>query len=100
MGKNLFSALILSVVIVAAIDWFVGWYTAFLTRRVLSAGLGRRIKQIFWVLLAFVFWNSLYRLALPESFDLSYVLFALFIFSLRGLVISFFVPKEKPEADG
>lgn len=100
MGKNLFAVLVLSVVFVAAVDWFVDWYDNFLARRVLSSEMGRRIKQVFWVLLAIVFWNSLYRLALPESFDISYVLFALFIFSLRGLVLSFFTRKEKPEADG
>lgn len=100
MGKNLFSALILSVAIVAAIDWFVNWYTGFLARRALSAELGRRLKQIFWVLLALVFWNALYRLALPESFDFSYVLFALFIFSLRGAVMSLILQKEKSAAEG
>jgi hypothetical protein len=97
MGKNLFSVLALSVLIVAAIEWFMNWYAGFLARRLTSSELGQRIKQLFWVLLALLFWNSLYRLALPESFDLSYFLFALFIFSLRGLVMSFFIRKEKAD---
>jgi hypothetical protein len=99
MGKNLFTALVLSVVVVATIDWFINWYGGFLTRRSVSSGMSHRIQQIFWVLLALIFWNSLYRLALPESFDFSYVLFALFIFALRGLVLSFFVPKSRAEKD-
>ncbi len=93
MGENLFLMLTAGVLLVSGTDLFVRWYTVYLGKRGFPPILQRHLVQIQWVVLSLFFWNILYRNFLPEQFTLSHVLFALFIFSLRGLILSF-LPKR------
>jgi len=52
------------------------------------------LRRLLWALLAFLFWSSLIRYGLPDRFTSSYFLFALFVYSLRGLIIAFLPPKK------
>lgn len=89
MGKHLISILLGTIVLLLGIEWFSQWYHKFLQRQKIPLHIKRAIEQGMWVLLALLLWNALYRKFLPEEFDSSYLLFALFIFSLRGMVIAF-----------
>jgi hypothetical protein len=51
--------------------------------------------RLIWVILTIVFWLHLYYRKLPESFDFSHFLFVAFIYSVKGLIASFF---SRPEA--
>lgn len=88
MGKDLFSTLFATLFLMTIVEAFAGWYRKFLVRRRLPLYLRRLIVQIMWVLLALLLWNMLYRNFMPAEFDLSHLLFALFIYALRGLVVS------------
>ncbi len=89
MGENLISTLLIALGLFVGIDFFVDWYRQFLQRRRLPPTYQRSILQIMWVLLALLLWNALYRKFMPASFDGSHLLFALFIFSLRGMLLAF-----------
>lgn len=89
MGDYLFVMLFGALFLVVGVDIFVRWYRIFLVRRRLPVQMRKAIEQIMWVLLALLCWNLLYRKFLPDQFDTSHLLFALFIFSLRGLLVSF-----------
>lgn len=95
MGKHLISTLLTTLIAILGIELFVGWYRNFLKKRRLPQHLQRAIEQILWVLLSLILWNALYRKFMPAEFDGSHLLFALFIFSLRGLFLSLV---RKPEA--
>ncbi|KAA3653677.1 MAG: hypothetical protein DWQ10_18230 [Calditrichaeota bacterium] len=90
MGKNLFIVLTGSIIFLLVIDLFEIWYRRFLKNYVASEHIARTILQVKWVLLAFLFWNALYRYFLPEEFTISHLLFALFVYSLRGLAAETF----------
>jgi len=90
MGQHLISTLVITLLALMGIDAFVHWYGGFLRKRGLPSYLQRAIRQLLWVLLALVLWNALYHNFLPAEFDGSHLLFALFAFSLRGLVLSVF----------
>ena len=88
MGKHLISTLVTALVAIVGIELFVSWYRTFLKKRKLPRHIQRAIEQILWVLLSLILWNALYRKFMPAEFDGSHLLFALFIFSLRGLFLS------------
>ena len=88
MGEYLFVTLLTTLLLFLAVELFVKWYRKFLVRRKLPAHIRGFILQAMWVLLALLSWNTLYRKFLPIEFDASHLLFALFIFSLRGLILS------------
>ncbi|MCA9734371.1 hypothetical protein KC799_19715 [candidate division KSB1 bacterium] len=90
MGKNLFTILIGSIVFLVVIDLFELWYRKFLKNYLKTPHIVRHILQVKWVVLAFLFWNGLYRYFLPEEFTMSHLLFALFVYSLRGLAAETF----------
>ncbi len=89
MGEHLISTLLITLGLFIGIEFFVDWYRQFLIRRRLPDHYQRAILQIMWVLLSLILWNALYRRFMPEEFDGSHLLFALFIFSLRGMLLSF-----------
>lgn len=93
MGDYLFVTLFSTLFILLAVDLFARWYQTFLSRRSLPVHVRSFIIQAMWVLLALLSWNALYRKFLPIEFDASHLLFALFIFSLRGLILSLFEKK-------
>ncbi len=88
MGNSLFITLSGTLIVLVAVDFFSRWYRVFLVKRRLPQNIRRSILQIMWVLLALLCWNALIRNFLPEHFDVSYLLFALFAFALRGLLMS------------
>ena len=88
MGEYLFITLFSTLFLLVGVDIFVRWYRIFLVRRRLPGHIRRAIEQVMWVLLALLCCNLLYRKFLPDQFDTSHLLFALFIFSLRGLLVS------------
>ncbi len=90
VGKNLFVILLGSFLFLIVIDFFTAWYRKYLARNNLPHHVVRTIIQLKWVVLAFLFWNALYRYFLPEEFTYSYLLFALFVYSLRGLAAEIF----------
>lgn len=90
MGKNLFTVLLGALVFLVVIDVFAVWYRRYLAKNKLPKHVVRTIIQLKWGILAFLFWNALYRYFLPEEFTYSYLLFALFVYSLRGLAAEIF----------
>lgn len=90
MGKNLFTILLGALIFLLVIDIFSVWYRKYLAKNNLPQHLVRTIMQLKWVVLAFLFWNALYRYFLPEEFSYSYLLFALFVYALRGLAAEIF----------
>ena len=88
MGDNLFMILSGTLFFILATELFSNWYRKYLVRRKFPVSIRRSMEKIKWVLLSLVFWNLLYRRSLPDEFDLSHLLFALFIFSLRGFTLS------------
>ena len=93
MGDYLFVTLFTTLFILLAVDLFAKWYQKFLIQHILPIHMRGFIIQAMWVLLALLSWNALYRKFLPIEFDVSHLLFALFIFSLRGLILSLFEQK-------
>lgn len=89
MGLKILSATLGGLVLLVIVDLFVAWYGTYLRRRALPDRLVSMLKRLLWALLALLFWSSLLHSGLPETFSTSYFLFALFVYSLRGLVIAF-----------
>lgn len=89
MGAQLFTITLGSLLIIWLIDFFVEWYAKFLKRWLPSAKMQALLMSLVWVFLALIFWNSLYHKHFPETFSLTYSLFVLFIYSVRGLIDSF-----------
>ena len=90
MGNNLFMVIFGALIFLVFIDIFDFWYRKFLRNYGIPPHIRKTIAQAKWVILALLFWNSLYRYFLPEAFDFGYMMFALFLFSLRGLVVETF----------
>ena len=88
MGEKLLTATVASLVIIWAIDWFDGWYDRFLERRGLNPRLRKNFRMIQWVVLALLFWFSLVNAGLPPKFGSAFFLYVLFIYSLRGLLVT------------
>lgn len=95
MGAQLFTITLGSLLIIWFIDLFVEWYSKYLRRFMPSKKIQSLFVNLVWALLAFIFWNALYRNHLPETFSLNYFLFVLFIYSLRGLIESFVRKAQK-----
>lgn len=104
MGLKILSATLGGLVLFITVDLFMAWYAAFLRRRAVPTHLATMLRRLLWALLAFLFWSSLLRYGMPDRFSSSYFLFALFVYSLRGLIIAFLparrgrVPGQSPRA--
>ncbi len=88
MGDKLFVVTALTLVMFLGIDWFSRWYDRFLTNSSITTNYRTTLVKLVWAISAVIFWIALLRKAMPESFSISYFLFALFIFSLFGLIKS------------
>jgi hypothetical protein len=89
VGKNLFTVTLCSLLLLGVIDVFVSWYKKFLSRWMPNYHIRVLLIHSVWALLAILFWNTLYRNHLPDSFSLTYLFFVSFIYSVRGLAESF-----------
>ena len=57
------------------------------------------LGHLVWAILTVLFWNTLYKNHLPESFNLTYLIFVLFIYSIRGLLKSFITRLNQETTD-
>ncbi|MCR4438498.1 MAG: hypothetical protein QHJ34_05840 [bacterium] len=94
MGLKILSATFGGLVLLITVDLFMAWYAAFLRRRGVPGRLANMFRRLLWAILALLFWSALLRYGMPEAFSSSYFLFALFIYSLRGLLVAF-IPQRK-----
>lgn len=90
MGDKLFIVTVLTLFMFLGIDWFTNWYNKFLTNSITTLKYRTTLLKLVWAISALIFWIALLKKAMPESFTISYFLFALFIFSLFGLLKSVF----------
>lgn len=90
MGDKLFVVTFLTLTMFLGIDWFSRWYDKFLANSIITSKYRKTIVKLVWAISATIFWVALFIKAMPESFSISYFLFALFIFSLFGLLKSVF----------
>ena len=88
MGEKLLSVSLMTLLMLFAIDGFNRWYGTFIRRRSVTERMRRSVLTVFWVLLATLFWFTLIRNGLPEEFTITHFSFALFIYSLFGLIKS------------
>ncbi len=89
MGTFLFIATVFVLFIMLGADFFSQWYRRFLLKRGFAANITKSIMHVLWIVLAIIFWFGLLNHGLPKIFDSSYVLYALFTFSIYGLLKSF-----------
>ncbi len=89
MGSQLIAVSVGSLLIIWFIDFFTRWYAKFLQRWMPNIKIRMLLSQLVWAILAILFWRTLYKSPLPESFNFTYFFFVLFIYSIRGLVESF-----------
>jgi hypothetical protein len=94
LGEKLLSVTIMTLFMFLGIDWFVRWYKKFLSRSVLNDQFRKIIIRLVWIISATIFWFTLYRGALPQSFTKTHFAFALFVFSIFGLLRNL-ITKEK-----
>lgn len=88
MGAKLLTVAVGSLVVIWFIDFFTSWYAKFLKRWMPNIKIRILLGQLVWAVLAIIFWSTLYRNHLPETFSMTYFFFVLFIYSIRGLVDS------------
>ena len=90
MGDKLFVVTALTLFMFWGIDWFTRWYDKFLENSLITFKYRKTLVKLVWAISATIFWIALFKKAMPDSFSISYFLFALFIFSLFGLLRSVF----------
>ncbi|MFQ5676946.1 MAG: hypothetical protein ACE5G1_13700 [bacterium] len=103
MGSKLLASSIASLVLILFIDFFTVWYAKFLQRWMPNEKIRVLFGQLVWAILAVTFWYTLYLKHLPETFSPDYFFFVLFIYSVRGLIKSFFEKNKThstPKAKG
>ncbi|MBN1466251.1 hypothetical protein JXA02_10840 [candidate division KSB1 bacterium] len=95
MGEHLFSVTLITLFMFFWIDIFRSWYVKFLTRRRVAKKTIDNLMRILWSILALVFWYTLMHRGMPEEFDITHFSYALFIFSLYGLLRAFWPGKSE-----
>jgi hypothetical protein len=89
MGLRILTITVGALVLVGLVDFFSNWYGRFLTNRPISEQLRILLRRILWAVFATTSWVALLHFGLPEQFDTTHFLFVLFIYSLRGMIVSF-----------
>lgn len=95
MGLKLITISIGSLLVIGVIDLFTVWYAEFLKRWMPHLKLRVLLGQLVWAILAVTFWSALSHKFLPDTFTLTYMVFVLFIYSVRGLVESLIKGRNK-----
>jgi hypothetical protein len=95
LGAKLLSTILYSLVIMGAVDIFSEWYRNFLNKRGVDHKFVIFLHRATFVILAFIFWQSLIREQEAAEFAPTHFFFALFIYCLYRLVASFFKGKAE-----
>jgi hypothetical protein len=95
MGLRILTVTVGALTLVGIVDFFSGWYGRFLSQRPISESLRIILRRILWVVFALTFWMALLHFGLPEQFDTTHFLFVLFIYSIRGMIVSFVISNDK-----
>lgn len=95
MGTRIFATILITLIMVGAVDIFQMWYTTFLRKRGLNDKLIILIKRVTFVILAFLFWRTLIGEPIKGEFAATHFYFALFIYCFYRLISSFY--RSKPE---
>jgi len=90
MGMRIIIVTLASLIMLGFIDAFINWYRQFLDRRLPFPNMKPVLIHFIWVILAIIFWLHISYRHLPADLDMSHFLFAAFIYSLKGLLSSFF----------
>jgi hypothetical protein len=94
MGFSILSVTLGALLLVGIVDLFNHWYGKFLKKRPIAEKTKIILGRIFWAAFALTFWAAMLQSGLPEKFNKTYYLFVLFIYSIRGLFVSFITRKE------
>ncbi len=94
MGDHLFVVTLVTLFMMFWIDVFRNWYRRFLSKRGMSERNIRNMMRIQWVILAIIFWYTLLHRGMPPEFNITHFSFALFVFSLYGLIKLFVFNKK------
>lgn len=89
MGLQMLTVIVASLLLVGFIDVFANWYAKYLFQRVPFVKIRLLFRRLLWVVLAILFWLNLWVRRMPESFDMSYLLFVGFVYSVKGLIHAF-----------
>ncbi len=95
MGPRVLVTLVITLLMVGAVDIFMEWYRGFLKNRRVSPPLSVLIQRILFVLLAFLFWRALVGHQRTEEFASTHFFFTLFIYCLYRLIASYFKDRKE-----
>ncbi len=95
MGLQILVVVLASLILVLATDLFLSWYLRYLKARFSNPRLLRQVVRLIWAILALLFWMNLSARRMVPDLNLSHLLFALFIYSLRGLMVTFYPGRSK-----
>ena len=97
MGDHLFIVTLVTLFMFFWIDIFRSWYIKFLTGRGVSEKIIKNLMRILWLILTSVFWYTLLYRGMPEEFTITHFSYALFIFSLYGMIKAFWPQRKREE---
>lgn len=95
MGLNLLLFTFGSLILLVFVDVFESWYSQFLKRIFPRATMQYLLLKLMWVILCIFFWLHFVIRRIPDQFDVSYLIFVGFIYSIKGLIGSFLPRKTK-----
>ena len=95
MGLNLLLFTVGSLILLAFVDVFESWYDQFLNRIFPRMVMRQLLLKFMWVILCIFFWLHFILRRIPDQFDVSYLIFVGFIYSIKGLIGSFLPKKSK-----
>ncbi len=90
MGLRILVVVLASLILVLGTDLFISWYLRYLKVRFSNVRILRQIVRLIWAILALLFWMNLSARRMVPELNTSHLLFALFIYSLRNLMASFY----------
>jgi len=94
VGDHLFVVTAITLFMFFWINLFRKWYGGFLRKRGLSESSITNLMRIFWVIMTTIFWYTLLHRGMPSEFTITHFAYALFIFSLFGLIRAFWPRKS------
>ncbi len=94
MGVKILVVVVASLLLILGTDIFISWYLRYLKMRFSNARILRQIVRLIWAILALLFWMNLSARHMVPELNMSHLLFALFIYSLRGLMATFYPTRE------